>query len=817
MHWQGVQSKGKTMTANNILKAVMRPGISSEMLERAGVRHVSADEAKALCGLDSSGLWLPYRNADGSVIRDGALDYGRLRLDQPRGDMKYYQAAGSKVHAYLPTAVADESHVGGDLYIIEGEFKSLSLTEAGFPAVGISGFFGFGLKGGEKLVAELATVIEQRKPARILFCGDSDTALNYFFPNAAIRLANQVHPTPVLLPRIPLDGPGKGADDCRAKLNGKFNDWWCERIDQAIEVKPDADAKLLMMELFEREESAMVSLKGKARRDLEQRLVKLAATFNQHALDQDRVLNFAEKKLGLSRRALNKDVEAAVKVLATRRNQGDSTKDTGHKIDHDEPAGIWTRQVWKAIADSLYSYSKQVCRHYDGRLHTQDAAAMVSYLDHPDRCRFQTHNRKGEELRSSFTEADSRVFMMSAPNSPDLVRTVDVFSNVPVLAWDGEKAVLVNSYDRKLRILADGKPLDLPSPRDAEEIMISLLSDYDFGSTGDLGRAISLLLSPALAQGSFLGKGRVPLFLIEKSEASTGGSLMLRLACQIYGLKPKPISRLDNKDKAIEDISRLLLSGAGFIYFDNARGKGLQNLPELESLLTEPIFNCRAPYLHGEADVTQRVLAVSSNGAVFSSDLASRTVKIYIRKRPVDYQFKEYAEGSIEDHLVANMNLYLGAAYSLVKDWADHGRPAGKPLTGFRFTQWEKACVWILNEHFHGLPLLDASHQEAQERLADPNHDLLRTLFRLVVEGETHGELTASSLAEIGAEASLLDGDEQQNKLRVGKVMKSRFPTDGEHSFDGGNFTVLRNTRISNSGNGHNISFYEISGKGGQS
>jgi hypothetical protein len=184
-------------------------------------------------------------------------------------------------------------------------------------------------------------------------------------------------------------------------------------------------------------------------------------------------------------------------------------------------------------------------------------------------------------------------------------------------------------------------------------------------------------------------------------------------------------------------------------------------------LLTEPHFNCRAPYLHGEADVTRRVLAVSSNGAVFSHDLASRTAKIFIRKRPANYQFASYAEGSIEDHLVANMGYYLGAVYSLVKDWADQGRPAGKELTGFRFQQWEQACAWILQQHFPGLPLLDKDHSESQERLADPNHDLLRNLFRLVVSGESRGELTASSLVEIGTEAGLLEGDEQQNRLRV--------------------------------------------------
>jgi hypothetical protein len=302
------------------------------------------------------------------------------------------------------------------------------------------------------------------------------------------------------------------------------------------------------------------------------------------------------------------------------------------------------------------------------------------------------------------------------------------------------------------------------------------------------------------------------LFLVEKNEASAGGSLLLRLACQIYGLKPQPISKLDNRDKAVEDISRLLLSGAGFIYFDNARGRGLQNLPELESLLTEPIFNCRAPYQHGEADVTRRVMAVSSNGAVFSHDLATRTVKIAIRKRPANYTFASYSEGSIEDHLVANMAVYLGAVFSLVKDWADRGRPSGSALTGFRFSQWEKACAWILQHHFPGLPLLDASHREAQDRLADPDHDLLRNLFRLVVEGETRAEVTASSLAEIGAAAGLLEADDQQNRLRVGKAMKGRFPHDGEHRFDGGHFTVRRDTRTSTSGNGHEVAFYEIKG-----
>jgi len=782
----------------------MRPGISADTLARAGVKRVSAEEAKALSGAEQSGLWLPYRTVDGAAICDGGKAYGRLRLDQPQGSKKYHQASGTSVHVYVPPTL-DTQQTGAALFCIEGEFKSLALTEAGFAAIGVSGFYGFHEKGGGKLLPEFAEVLERLKPSRIFFCGDSDTALNYQFSDAAIRLAKLVNPIPVLLPRIPLNGPGKGADDCRAELNASFDDWWRERIGEAVSIKPDHSVEQLALELFEREHGAFASLGGSARHEAERRMVKLAAAMRPHPLLQGRILTFAERTLKIPLRALNKAVKDALDTLS-----GGDDEQNDNQIDHSDQASLWTRQVWGNVSDSLFLYSKQICRLYEGRLEPQGPAAMVSFLDNPERCRFMTKTREGKMVASSFSEADARVFMGSWMNALDLVRSVDVFSHVPVLAWNGKEAVLVNGYDKELKILAGGEAIELPTPAEAVERLVSLLRDYEFVTPGDFGRAISLLLSPALAQGGFLGRGRVPLFLVEKNEPNAGGSLLLKLTCGIYGLKPQPISKLDRPERVVEDLSRLLLSGAGFIYFDNARGRGLQNLPELESVLTEPNFNCRAPYQHGEADVTRRVFAVSSNGAVFSRDLATRTVKITIRKKAPGFRFFEYAEGSIEDHVAANSAHYLAAVFSLVKDWAAAGRPAGQRLSGCRFNQWERGCASILEKHFPGLPLLDKSHQEAQDRLADPDHDLVRNLFRLVIEGETRGQVTASSLAEMGEHAGLLEGTEQQNRLRVGKAMKRRFPIDGPHTFDSGRFTVVRDTRKSQQGNGHDVAFYEI-------
>ena len=280
------------------------------MLADAGVRHVNATEAEKLCGLAEPGLWLPYETLTGAAIFEGGKTYGRLRLDRPQGSKKYHQAFGTSVHGYVPPGLAKVAP-GGDLFVIEGEFKALSLMESGCAAVGLSGFFGFAAKGGEALVRELADVMTQLKPARVFLCGDSDTALNFQFAIAAVRAAGLLQPVPVLLPRIPLNGPGKGADDCRQSMNGSFDEWWRERVNEAIPVAPQAEPALLAIELFEREQGALASLRGPAANDAQRRLVKFAAALEVQPLLQERVLTFAEKKLGLGRRGLNKAVKAA--------------------------------------------------------------------------------------------------------------------------------------------------------------------------------------------------------------------------------------------------------------------------------------------------------------------------------------------------------------------------------------------------------------------------------------------------------------------------------------------------------------------------
>jgi len=64
-----------------------------------------------------------------------------------------------------------------------------------------------------QLLPDLTESLAVVRTGRIAFCGDSDTALIPDFSREAVKIAGLVS-VPVILPRIPLDGP-KAPDDLR--------------------------------------------------------------------------------------------------------------------------------------------------------------------------------------------------------------------------------------------------------------------------------------------------------------------------------------------------------------------------------------------------------------------------------------------------------------------------------------------------------------------------------------------------------------------------------------------------------------------------
>ena len=309
-----------------------------------------------------------------------------------------------------------------------------------------------------------------------------------------------------------------------------------------------------------------------------------------------------------------------------------------------------------------------------------------------------------------------------------------------------------------------------------------MIRDFDFATPGDAGRAIASLLTPALMNGRFLDSGRSPFFMIEKDQKGAGAGTFMQMLAATYGTKPCSITPADPKS-AREDLSKHLLEGANFIYFDNIRGIVLALLPFFESILTEPNFTCRAPYVHGNVNVTRCVFGCTSNGALLSGDLADRTVKIAIRKQPGGYSYHPWPEGHLIDHVVASRPGYLACIYALIRAWALANRPSGANLAGFRFPQWERACAWILENYFAPLPLLDADHKVSQQRMANPNHDLLRAIFRAALDQGLTKPVTATELVRIAVQLNRIDNDEQPAVLKMGLILSKEFPQEGTFDF----------------------------------
>lgn len=305
----------------------IRPGISNDTLQKLGIRHMPAAEAVTVLemkGSGASGLFIPfegqtYKGADGKP-----RPYGRMRLDSPIGDMKYYQPRNSGIHNYVLPGFTLHN---GDLLMVEGEFKAIALWEAGFPAIGTSGFYSWGkkqdyepqaeAKGPRKIILEASfeRVLTDLKPKRIVYVGDPDTALNLQFADAMIKLSATTK-LPVALFRIEYAAPdGKGVDDIKEKMgDAKFKTWFQHGIDTAKVVPTGIDKADLFFSLIERERHSLSTLTGDAQAKAQKRMVNSAAELSE--LQREKLGDLAKELLQLNKVPFKKAVrERSIEMM----------------------------------------------------------------------------------------------------------------------------------------------------------------------------------------------------------------------------------------------------------------------------------------------------------------------------------------------------------------------------------------------------------------------------------------------------------------------------------------------------------------------
>ena len=242
------------MINNNLKYGISRPGISNDYLQLCGVHQ------------DEKGdLIIPYRTITGEPVIDGKIPFSRKRLKVPSGKKKYHQDAGTSVHAWIPPNLSELYHNNPKtLYLTEDEFKAMALCELGYFMIGLSGFYPV-VK--ESIVDGLQSVIDEFEIDKFYFIGDSDTALNYQFADAVFKLKEKLPDIEICLPRIPIDGPGKGIDDCKEALGDSFGTWFDGIVDSAIKIDSDSIVSDVFIQIFEQQTQALKQLDRKSKRN----------------------------------------------------------------------------------------------------------------------------------------------------------------------------------------------------------------------------------------------------------------------------------------------------------------------------------------------------------------------------------------------------------------------------------------------------------------------------------------------------------------------------------------------------------------------
>jgi hypothetical protein len=223
----------------------------------AGCFHCGEDECLKHFGFKAEGIVIPFHDMNGSPIMEANRPFARLRLYDATDSQKYHQRRGSGIHVYLPHTFATMPK-GSRVFLVEGEFKALSLAEAGYAAVGLCGFTGAALRitgdvdRDHVLHPELVAVLEMHKPAQVIFLGDADVVLNAQFAVEAAKLRRLLFGSKkfsfihrLTVAKLALDG-SKGVDDLRQETNGAFK----ECFEAILASAYDVPAKITAAELF---------------------------------------------------------------------------------------------------------------------------------------------------------------------------------------------------------------------------------------------------------------------------------------------------------------------------------------------------------------------------------------------------------------------------------------------------------------------------------------------------------------------------------------------------------------------------------------
>lgn len=279
-----------------------------------------------------------------------------------------------------------------------------------------------------------------------------------------------------------------------------------------------------------------------------------------------------------------------------------------------------------------------------------------------------------------------------------------------------------------------------------------LYREFDFASPGDRSRALVYPIGVALKLSGLI-RGLVPMDFGTANDQQAGKGTRQRMTAALFGIKMEAITQSDSHiGGTAEQFKSACLAGKAFIQLDNFDHF---NCREMEAFLTGDRVRMRDAYGRSRTvDPANHFVFMSSNGLAARRDLALRSWFIRIVKKPEGYQFHEYAEGGIVEHILAHQAEYLGCVYAITTAWwMDYCQHTGDTRHSFReFTQ---ACDFIAQRILGEAPVMDG-HSEAVEQYSDAGRVFFSRMFDLLEKrGKLHVLCRAGQLATMAFRFSI--------------------------------------------------------------
>lgn len=335
--------------------------------------------------------------------------------------------------------------------------------------------------------------------------------------------------------------------------------------------------------------------------------------------------------------------------------------------------------VRKTEIDSAFGYTVLMD---DGEIQPLKTEQMPSEIERAcNVCKLVTVKGEGGVdsqilVPAKFKEAEAKVIIASRSYTDNSL-PLTVVSRSPLLVKRKSGLEVITGYDIFTGIYARGERPPEFTMEKAMQIIRHPFEEFKFASPPDESRFYACLISPALVLPGILPY-REPINFFQADNSQTGKGLLVKAKAALYNATPSAVNQQKSGVGSMEEaLDTALINGQTFIYMDNLELKSGEILtsPKICTFMTEDSYLARTPYMRGAMiNPRHHVLMATTNGCAMAIDLVNRCIPVRILHQ-TGRNFRKYKEGGLIEHIRANYTIYLGAVFTICREYFAAGMP----------------------------------------------------------------------------------------------------------------------------------------------